>query len=120
VLEKNHQDYRDKAEFVFVYIREAHPADSNWGDGTGILDPRDLTQRTQVATKCSSELGLGLPLVVDDMTDTVNMLYRAWPERIYVIDRAGRIAHKSGIGPWGFAPAKAMLVLDRLLAAGKR
>ena len=65
---------------------------------------------------CTSKLKFTMPTVVDDMGDTVNMLYRAWPERIYVIGLDGKIAYKSGVGPWGFKPADAMRVTKRLLA----
>ena len=65
---------------------------------------------------CNSKLNFTMPTVVDDMGDTVNMLYRAWPERIYVIGLDGKIAYKSAIGPWGFKPDDAMAVTKRLLA----
>ena len=54
-------------------------------------------------------------MVVDDLDDHVNMLYRAWPERIYVINLKGEIAYKGGIGPWGFDPKAAMKVATGLL-----
>ena len=120
MLEKNYQKYKDQVEFVFVYIREAHPADSNWSDPRlGLRDPRDLKERNTVAGKCMSDLKMSLPMVVDDMADTVNMRYRAWPERIYVINEDGVIAYKSGIGPWGFKPGEAMRVVRRLLNGEK-
>ena len=53
--------------------------------------------------------------MVDDLKDTVNQMYRAWPERIYVIDREGVIAYKGGLGPFGFAPADAEKALAKLL-----
>ena len=104
-----------------MYIREAHPADSNWGDGSGVVDPTSLVDRSAVAKTCTRELKLSLPTVVDGLDDHVNMLYRAWPERIYVIDRTGVIRHKSGIGPFGFDPDAAMHVATGLLSrTGKR
>ncbi len=60
-------------------------------------------------------LSLTLPMVVDDMKDTVNQRYRAWPERIYVIERGGKIAYKGGIGPFGFEPAQAKAALETLI-----
>ena len=54
-------------------------------------------------------------MVVDDMKDTVNQRYRAWPERIYVIERGGKIAYKGGIGPFGFKPAQAEAALETLI-----
>jgi type I thyroxine 5'-deiodinase len=49
------------------------------------------------------------------MADTVNQLYKAWPERLYVIDRHGKITYKSAIGPWGFKPRDAERALRKLL-----
>jgi hypothetical protein len=74
-----------------------------------------LPERLQLAGKCQSTLKLQLPTVVDDMQDTVNMTYKAWPERIYVIGTDKRIAYKSGIGPFGFKPREAEQALRALL-----
>jgi len=74
-------------------------------------------QRSKVAKKCRSTLDLSIPTAVDDMSDTVNQLYKAWPERIYVIDHAGKIVYKSAIGPWGFKPRQAERALGKLLTA---
>ena len=57
-------------------------------------------------------------MVVDDMQDTVNQLYRAWPERIYVIDRDGLIFYKGGIGPFFFKVREAEKALQKLLGDG--
>ena len=101
---------------MFVYIREAHPADSNWPDRRlAIADPVTLAQRNEVAKQCQAKLSLTLPTVVDDMQDSVNQLYRAWPERIYVIDRQGVITYKAGLGPFGFKPDEAEDALVKLL-----
>jgi type I thyroxine 5'-deiodinase len=99
-----------------VYIREAHPADSNWADPQAALDdPRDLDERRKAARRCGSALKMSMPSVVDGVDDAVNMRYGGWPERIYVIDRAGRIAYKGGIGPMGFKPREAEGALKKLL-----
>ncbi len=36
----------------------------------------------------------------------VERAYTGWPDRLYVIDRDGRIAYKSAAGPFGFKPAE--------------
>jgi len=75
----------------------------------------DQVERNKVASKCCSTLNLTIPTAVDDMQDTVNQLYKAWPERIYVIDQKGKIAYRSGVGPWGFKPSAAAAVVRKLL-----
>ena len=79
-----------------------------------------LRPKTKTAAMCNSKLKLSLPTVVDEMGDTVNMLYRAWPERIYVIRPGGEIAYKGGIGPFGFHPKKAETALVELTAKTPR
>lgn len=99
-----------------MYIREAHPADSNWpDDAVAVDDPVTLAQRHAVARQCRRELSLTLPTVVDDMQDSVNQAYRAWPERIYVLERDGVIAYKGALGPFGFDPRAAERALKKLL-----
>ena len=44
-------------------------------------------------------------------------VYAAWPERLYIIDSAGLIAYKGGIGPVFFFPRKVGLWLDRFRAS---
>src|SRR5262249_14148201 len=60
-----------------------------------------------------------MPLLVDEMDDRVGHAYSGMPARLYVIDRDGKVAYKSGRGPFGFKPdemeqALAMLLLDQL------
>ena len=88
----------------------------------GIADPTTQSARNQVAKTCATALSLSLPAAVDGMQDRVNLLYHAWPERMYVIDRKGKIAYKGRIGPMGFDIKEARTALERQLAeqGGKR
>ena len=45
-----------------------------------------------------------LPLVVDRMDDAAMRAYAGWPERLYVVDEANRIAYRGGLGPFLFNP----------------
>lgn len=76
----------------------------NVADRVVFDQPKEWDQRREIATACCQRLDLGLPTVVDDMNDTVDTLYAGWPERLYVIDAAGRIAYAGRRGPWGFKP----------------
>lgn len=80
-----------------------------------IDDPVTQLERNKVAAQCRAKLAMTLPTVVDTMVDSVNQLYRAWPERIYVIGRDGRIAYKGGMGPFGFEPDEAEQALKKML-----
>ena len=79
-------------------------------------DPRTFEERTAVAESCVRTLGIHIPAVVDDLGDGVEAAYTGWPDRLYVIDRAGKVAFKSLPGPYGFAPAHMEEALRKLVA----
>lgn len=53
---------------------------------------------------------------MDTLDDRVERAYSGWPDRIYVVDGAGRIAYKGGPGPRGFSVPEADEALKKLLA----
>ncbi len=69
-----------------------------------IEDPISDTERHAMARRCSQELNLTIPAVVDRIDDAVAQAYQAWPERLYLIDTQGNIAYRGGPGPHGFDP----------------
>ena len=92
-----------------VYIREAHALDSAMpmgGKGAPIVeDPLLLVERLEVAAVCMTKLALEpMPALVDEMDDAVNAAYEAWPDRLYLVGRDGRIAYRGGPGPFAFSP----------------
>ncbi len=108
-VEKLYKRYRDRATFLMVYVREAHPTDgwqmeSNDRVGVSIAQPTNYDERVSVAQTCNRTLGLGMPMLVDTLDDHVGARYSGMPSRLYVIDSQGKIAYKSGRGPFGFKP----------------
>ncbi len=102
-----HQRYGDQVEFLAIYVREAHPVEgwkmaSNDRAGITIPQPRVLTERVKVAQRCCSALQVSMPLLVDEIDDRVGHAYSGMPDRLYIIDRQGRVAYKGGRGPFGF------------------
>jgi Iodothyronine deiodinase len=61
------------------------------------------------------KLGIEYPALVDDMGDSTERAYTAWPDRLYVIDRDGRVAFKSKPGPFGFHTEDVARTLEKLL-----
>ena len=119
-LNKLYRDYRDRAAFHVVYIQEAHPIDA-WQDDDNLKDDvlvKSTTteeERAEIAGICLAKLSIELPALVDDPDNRVERAYTAWPDRLYVIDRDGRIAYKSAAGPFGFKPAAVEEALKRLM-----
>jgi hypothetical protein len=106
-LEQIRVELADEIELVYVYIKEAHPSDewqmeSNEEEGVVFPQPRNDTERRLRAKAFVSEMGVEGLTLVDDIRNTANACYAAWPERLYVIDRDGRIVYKGGMGPFGF------------------
>jgi alkylhydroperoxidase family enzyme len=106
-LEELYKRYGDQVEFLAVYVREAHPTDGwrspgNDRAGISIAQPRQFKERLAVAKRCCAALDISMPVLVDDMNDSVGHAYSGMPDRLYLIDRDGRVAYKGGRGPFGF------------------
>jgi hypothetical protein len=110
-LEDLGRRYGDQVEFLAIYVREAHPIDGwrmegNDRAGIAIKQPTNRDERTAAAEKCCSRLEIAMPLLVDELDDRVGNAYSGMPDRLYVIDRHGKVAFKSGRGPFGFQPGE--------------
>jgi hypothetical protein len=105
-----------------VYILEAHPIDAwqdedNQHDKISVKNPTTLAERCEVEGTCAAKLALRVPAIIDKLDNSTEAAYTAWPDRLYVIDRDGRVAYKSKPGPFGFKPAEVEQTLERLLPA---
>ena len=114
------KELEDKIEMVFVYIKEAHPADewqmdSNVEAGVVFDQPTTNAERMTRAREFVSEMDLEAPTLVDDIRNTANACFAAWPERIYIVGVDGRIAYRGGPGPFEFNPDEARAALDTCL-----
>ena len=103
-----------------MYIEEAHPSDiwqmgSNIREGVVFRDPRTDAERGQAAESCVRKLGIRFPALIDGIDNTVERQYTGWPDRMYLIDRDGRVAYKSAPGPFGFHPADLEVALRRVV-----
>jgi Ca2+-binding EF-hand superfamily protein/thiol-disulfide isomerase/thioredoxin len=120
-LERLYRRYGDRAKFFVVYVREAHPSDGWWmlqnqSIGIDLTQPTSDQQRCDVAGRCQSHLQLTVPFLVDTVADAVGAVYSGMPDRLYLIDSQGRVAFKSGRGPFGFRTAELEQALVWLLA----
>ncbi|MBX9878630.1 MAG: redoxin domain-containing protein [Candidatus Obscuribacterales bacterium] len=110
LFEEMFGDYKDRAEFFIVYIRESNAiggaaSSINEREGIAVKDPQDYLQRTEVAKLGCSALNIQTPCLVDRIDDAVAEAYSAWPDRIYIVDTDGKIAYVGKPGPSGFAQA---------------
>jgi hypothetical protein len=74
--------------------------------GITLRQPRSKSEREAAAEKCCAALDISMPVLVDELDDRVGHAYSGMPDRLYVVDRDGKIAYKSGRGPFGFKPGE--------------
>lgn len=96
-------------QFLVVYIAEAHALDGfspiAGGNNPLVEEPVSDLERFGVAKRCMVAMELqALPAVIDRVDDKVNLAYAAWPDRLYLVGRDGKISYAGGQGPWGFKP----------------
>jgi hypothetical protein len=108
-----------------VYVREAHPIEgwrmeSNDRVGVAVAQPKSNFQRVEVATQCHDLLEMSMPVLVDGIDDRVGHAYSGMPDRLYIIDREGKVAFKSGRGPFWFNPAEMEQALIMMLLEDAR
>lgn len=85
-----HDDYSDNSdvEFLFVYIREAHPGEKLPAHST-------IADKLRAARVFQKEEKVNFPVLVDDLKGHVHRKYGKMPNPTYIIDKSGRIAFRS-------------------------
>ncbi len=116
-LRNLYEAHASAADFLLVYIREAHATDEwvmpdNVDDGINIPQPLTHEERVQAALAMRSAMGIEFPIAIDGLDDTVMNAYGAWPERLYVVGPDGHVAYQGGQGPWGYSPDEVAAFLN--------
>ena len=90
----------DDIEFLFVYVREAHPGE--------IIPAHHTTrEKTEAARLLRDEEDMHMPVLVDDLRGTIHRKYSLLPNPAFLIDRAGRVSFSSLLSarrPWTCHP----------------
>ena len=94
-------DFDKHADFVTVYITEAHPSDGWAVSGSkysSLKQHKSIEERTSAA-KMLVDYGVPCPVVVDTMQDESVYQYAAMPEAMYIIENG--IVKLKALGPFG-------------------
>jgi peroxiredoxin len=78
----------DDVEFLFVYVREAHP-------GEQVPAHRSADAKARAATLLRNEEKVDMPIVVDSIGGNIHRRYSRLPNPSFLIDRSGRVAFRS-------------------------
>jgi tetratricopeptide (TPR) repeat protein len=117
--------YHDRVDFRLVYISEAHAgggAESQWQstinkkEGIDLIAPADLAGKREHGELCLRKLSLPFALEVDGMDAVAEKAYQAWPSRLYVVDRAGKVAYQTRLGELDFHAADLERALGGVVA----
>ncbi|KAL3837499.1 hypothetical protein ACJMK2_022851 [Sinanodonta woodiana] len=95
-------NFADVADFLIVYIAEAHATDE-WivnGNKYRINRHKKIEERLAAAS-ILKEKNPPCPIVVDTMSNDANHKYAAYPERLYIVHN-GFIAYQGAEGPFGY------------------
>jgi len=108
------EKFSSAADFMCVYIAEAHPAElKHFGGNYDISTHRGLEDRMAAASIFLGEYDdllrkkfptledVEIPVVVDSMTDEANKKYAALPERLFGIIE-GKVGYVGDVGPIGY------------------
>lgn len=115
-----YEQHGSRVQFLMVYIREAHPIDGWYLGDHAIRQHQSMEERRAVASQCELTLRYGIPTLVDEMDDAVMTSYAAFPDRLHVVGRDGRMAYVGGRGPVGFKPAELGDAIEHELAKTSR
>jgi len=119
-LQEIYSKYKNDVEFMVIYIKEAHPIETWWPGETRIMkmaekfararsvsdmhEPGTIEERRQVAMRCKKRILGDLPVYLDTMDNKMNALYVAFPTRLCLIGRDGRVAWTMAPGPFTLNP----------------
>jgi len=88
-LSRLHEQYADEdVQFLFVYVREAHP-------GENLPAHRSLDDKAEAAELFREEEEVEIPILVDNLDGRVHREYGGRPNSSYLIDKSGRVAFRA-------------------------
>jgi len=108
-LDQLAKSHINKADFLIVYTKEAHPKgghqiERNKQDDVEVEAPADDADRRALAKKAKESLHLTLPIAIDSMDDATGKAYNAIPNGAVVVGKDGQVfAHQKWADPAALA-----------------
>ena len=103
-MERLYDRFQDRIEFFVVYVQEAHPTDgwqvdSNIQNSILYRQHQSFDEREEAAQSCTIGMHLSIPILVEEMDNSIDEAYSAAPERLYLIGKDGKVVYHGGAGP---------------------
>lgn len=97
--------YRDRVQFVLVYVIEPHPfgsqspyANGEWQalysfdvKGSPVTQPQTYDERARLAARCVKDAGITSLILVDELNNPVWQIYGQVPNLAYLIGSNGEV-----------------------------
>lgn len=117
------------AQFLTIYIEEAHAVDEWWlphapeaniGGKACIKQHHTIAGRIAAAQKFVDDLQFPIETVCDAMNNEASLFFGGWPERLYIVEK-GVIVYQGGLGPFDYKLAEVKdWLIDRFGLRGDR
>ena len=115
-LQAVYEAYRKEADFYWVYTKEAHASDGRSpARHVDVARHKTLEDREKAATTCVAALELKVPVLLDDMKDSVATAFSGHPDRLFILSPDGTIAYRGEKGPRGFDVGEMKSALVKLV-----
>jgi len=122
-------DLGEQVHFIFIYTIEAHPVGSpspysgkEWPEsastdeeGNPRTQPTTYKQRVALATEMIQELGITIPILIDEIDNPMWCTYGPAPDIAYLIGTDGVIVDKQG---W-YEPSLMVKAINEYLNGGQ-
>jgi len=96
--------YKDQVDFYAIYLREVHPSDEyDIFNHVCFKQPKTMEERLKIVKAFRAKHTLNMPIFIDQMDDLCSYLFRASPERLFVIQN-GKMLFQGGPGPSKYLP----------------
>ena len=101
-LQGLYEEHGKDVDFWWIYIQEAHGTDGRRPSRTvKIANHKTIEDRKKAAEGCAAASKLKVPVLLDDMKDSVAKAYSAMPERFFILNPNGKVSYAGGRGPRG-------------------
>ena len=106
-MERLYDRFQDRIEFFVVYVQEAHPTDG-WQVDSNIQNRilyrqhQSFDEREEAAQSCTIGMHISIPILAEEMDNSIDEAYGAAPERLYLIGKDGKVVYHGGAGPHFF------------------
>jgi len=77
---------------------------------------RDIAEKQDHANVCLRKLNIKYSAVIDGMDDKAEAAYSAWPSRVYLVRRDGRILYDTRLSELDFKASDLAAALKKSLA----